>query len=105
VNNLIDNAIKYTLEAGRVVVRATVSATTVGLEVEDTGIGIAHSEQARIFERFYRVDKARSRDRGGTGLGLSIVKHLALAMNGNVSVTSEPGRGSTFRVELPRGKV
>jgi two-component system phosphate regulon sensor histidine kinase PhoR len=71
------------------------------LEVEDTGIGIAKEEQARVFERFYRVDRARSRDIGGTGLGLAIVKHLAQAFGGRVELSSELGRGSRFSVWLP----
>ena len=74
-------------------------------EVADTGIGIEPSEQARVFERFYRVDKARSRDVPGTGLGLSIVKHLVDAHGGSVELKSWPGRGSTFRVYLPRPPV
>lgn len=101
VNNLIDNAVKYTAAGGRVVVRAGSSAATLAIEVEDNGIGIAELELARIFERFYRVDKARSRELGGTGLGLSIVKHFAQAHGGAVSVASQVGRGTTFRVELP----
>ena len=71
------------------------------IEVEDTGIGIADDALPRVFERFYRVDKARSRELGGTGLGLAIVKHLAQSFGGGVSATSESGRGSTFRVTLP----
>jgi two-component system phosphate regulon sensor histidine kinase PhoR len=105
LNNLVDNGIKYTPTGGNVVIRAVAEAATVVLQVEDTGLGIAEKEIDRIFERFYRVDKARSRELGGTGLGLSIVKHLAHAFGGNVSVESQPGRGSTFRVELPRGKT
>jgi two-component system phosphate regulon sensor histidine kinase PhoR len=70
--------------------------------VRDTGIGIKPDEQRRVFERFYRVDKARSRELGGTGLGLAIVKHLAQSFDGAVGVESEPGQGSTFWVELPR---
>jgi two-component system phosphate regulon sensor histidine kinase PhoR len=104
LNNLIDNALKYTAAGGRVIIRATAGPATMVLEVQDTGIGIAQKELPRIFERFYRVDKARSRELGGTGLGLSIVKHLAHACGGNVSVESQPGRGSTFRVELPPGR-
>jgi len=77
----------------------------VHFEVADTGIGIEPSEQARVFERFYRVDKARSRDVPGTGLGLSIVKHLVDAHGGAVELKSWPGRGSTFRVYLPRPPV
>jgi two-component system phosphate regulon sensor histidine kinase PhoR len=105
LSNLLDNAIKYTSAGGRVTVRSPFNAVAVTLEVVDTGIGIAEKDLARIFERFYCVDKARSRQLGGTGLGLSIVKHLAQAMGGNVSVESQLGRGSTFRVELPRGKL
>ena len=71
------------------------------LEVSDTGIGIPASDLPRIFERFYRVDKARSREMGGTGLGLSIVKHLAQALHGSVRASSQPGRGTTFIVRLP----
>jgi two-component system phosphate regulon sensor histidine kinase PhoR len=102
LNNLIDNAIKYTSAGGRVTIRGQADEHSVTLEVEDTGIGIAPKDQARVFERFYRADKARSREVGGTGLGLSIVKHLAQSFGGSVGLTSEPGRGSTFRVELPR---
>ena len=104
LNNLIDNAIKYTAAGGSVSIRCWADDTSATLEVEDTGLGIAPHDQARIFERFYRVDKARSRELGGTGLGLSIVKHFAQAFGGNVSVQSEPGRGSRFRVQLPRFK-
>jgi signal transduction histidine kinase len=71
------------------------------VQVEDTGVGIATADQARIFERFYRVDQARSREVGGTGLGLSIVKHLAQVFGGSIEVKSRPGEGSTFTVRLP----
>ncbi len=101
IDNLLNNAIKYTPEGGRVEVSLGVEGLHAVLVVQDTGIGIAPEEQGRIFERFYRVDKARSRQLGGTGLGLSIVKHVALAHGGNVSVRSAPGRGSTFRVQVP----
>lgn len=101
VDNLLSNAIKYTPPGGSVKVHLGVEGTYAILEIEDTGIGIAPEDQSRIFERFYRVDKARSRLMGGTGLGLSIVKHVALAHGGNVSVRSEPERGSTFRVQIP----
>jgi signal transduction histidine kinase len=73
------------------------------IHVRDTGIGIKPKDQERVFERFYRVDKARSREVGGTGLGLAIVKHLAQSFGGRVSVASEVGQGSTFTVELPQG--
>jgi two-component system phosphate regulon sensor histidine kinase PhoR len=99
--NLVDNSIKYTPPAGRVAVRWSANGEMAILQVEDTGIGIAPENQSRIFERFYRVDLARSRDAGGTGLGLSIVKHLVQAFDGSVSVSSEPGQGSTFEVRLP----
>lgn len=104
LNNLIDNALKFTPAGGRVTIRCRAEAQIVTIEVEDTGIGIAEADQSRVFERFYRVDKARSRELGGTGLGLSIVKHFAQAFGGAVSVVSSPGNGSRFRVELPRCK-
>jgi len=72
-------------------------------EVEDTGAGIPAADVPRIFERFYRVDKARSREKGGTGLGLAIVRHILALHGGRVSVVSDVGRGSTFRIELPQG--
>ena len=102
LDNLVDNAIKYTPAGGRVTVRWSADPVQVVIEVEDTGAGIPERDQPRVFERFYRVDKARSRELGGTGLGLAIVKHLAQGMNGTVSVTSAVGQGSTFRVCLPR---
>jgi two-component system phosphate regulon sensor histidine kinase PhoR len=105
LSNLVDNALKYTPEGGRVAVRATPNHRFVALEVQDTGIGIAEKDQARVFERFYRADKARSRELGGTGLGLSIVKHLAQAFGGTVGLDSRLREGSTFRVSLPRANV
>ena len=101
----MDNAIKYTPEGGRISVRWHADGDHVRLEVEDTGIGIPERDLTAIFERFYRVDKARSRDCGGTGLGLSIVKHLVQAMRGAVEAQSETGKGSTFRVRLPAAPV
>lgn len=101
LNNLVDNAIKYTPEGGRVTVRWRLSGRRAVIEVQDTGIGIPKSHQPRVFERFYRVDKARSRELGGTGLGLSIVKHWAQVFGGTVEVASELGRGSTFSIQLP----
>jgi two-component system phosphate regulon sensor histidine kinase PhoR len=104
LDNLLDNALKYTPEGGRIEVRWQQMNGQGCLEVADTGIGIPEADLPRIFERFYRVDKARSREMGGTGLGLSIVKHLAQALNGSVSATSEVGKGTTFRVCLPMAK-
>lgn len=101
LNNLVDNAIKYTPAGGAVTVRWRRDGAMAVIDVADTGIGIAAEHQPRLFERFYRVDKARSREMGGTGLGLSIVKHLTLAFEGQVRVTSRPGEGSTFTVALP----
>jgi two-component system phosphate regulon sensor histidine kinase PhoR len=100
LTNLIDNAIKFNREHGSVTIRHERGARDV-VSVSDTGEGIPAEHVARIFERFYRIDRARSRDMGGTGLGLAIVKHLALAHGGEVSVHSTPGQGSTFLIELP----
>jgi two-component system phosphate regulon sensor histidine kinase PhoR len=102
LDNLVDNALKYTPPGGRIDVRWRAEDGQVCLEIEDTGIGIPEEDLPRIFERFYRVDKARSRELGGTGLGLSIVKHLAQAMHGSVHARSRPGYGTTFSVRLPR---
>jgi two-component system phosphate regulon sensor histidine kinase PhoR len=102
LDNLVDNAVKYTPEGGRVRVRWRGEGDQVVLEVEDNGIGIPPRDLPRVFERFYRVDKARSRELGGTGLGLSIVKNLAQQMKGCVRAASRPGSGSTFTVTLPR---
>ncbi len=101
LDNLIDNAIKYTPEGGQVRVSARRGEGQVALEVADTGVGIPRDDLARIFERFYRVDKARSRELGGTGLGLSIVKHLVQSLGGSVGVTTRLGSGSRFTVGLP----
>ncbi len=100
--NLIDNAIKYSDVGATVTVRLTGTAGAVRLDVIDTGVGIVPAALPRIFERFYRVDRARSRELGGTGLGLAIVKHIALAHGGSVDVQSTPGHGSTFTMLLPR---
>lgn len=104
LENLVGNAITYTPAGGRVTIGWTTRSgdDSMGvIEVTDTGIGIKPEDQSRIFERFYRVDRARSREMGGTGLGLSIVKHLSQAFGGTVSLTSVPGQGSTFQVQLP----
>ncbi|MGP0068388.1 MAG: sensor histidine kinase [Isosphaeraceae bacterium] len=101
-DNLIDNAIKYTHENGLVRVSCQLRRDMIIVEVADTGIGIPRDDLPRIFERFYRVDKARSRELGGTGLGLSIVKHLVQSINGKLEVTSRLGSGSKFTVAFPR---
>jgi two-component system phosphate regulon sensor histidine kinase PhoR len=101
LDNLVDNALKYTPPGGRITVRCQQEDGHVALQVEDTGIGIPAPDLPRIFERFYRVDKARSRELGGTGLGLSIVKHLVQAMHGTVQASSRVGQGTTFTVRLP----
>jgi len=102
VINLLQNAITYSPPGDRVEVSARATGERVEIAVTDHGPGIAPEHLARIFERFYRVDPARSRDAGGTGLGLAIVKHIALAHGGGVAVDSSPGKGSTFRIHLPR---
>ncbi len=102
LDNLVDNAIKYTPSGGQITARWEAQPQVVCLEVEDTGTGIPSRDLPRVFERFYRVDKARSREMGGTGLGLAIVKHMVQAMQGQVRVTSVEGKGTTFRVCLPR---
>ena len=101
VGNLLENGIKYNRPGGRVTVRAAVAGGDCRIEVEDTGIGIPAEDLARVFERFYRVDKGRSRESGGTGLGLSIVKHVAEAHGGAVEVESRPGQGTLFTLQLP----
>ncbi len=100
--NLIDNAIKYTETGGSVTLSAERSDDRWIVRVKDSGIGIAQEHLPRIFERFYRVDRDRSRDAGGTGLGLAIVKHIVEAHGGNIGVASTPGRGSTFSFSLKR---
>jgi signal transduction histidine kinase len=101
--NLVDNAVKYTPFGGSVEVAAESNESEVVVRVSDTGIGIPREKLSRIFERFYRVDKARSKKTGGTGLGLSIVRHVAENHGGHVAVESVLGEGSTFTVCLPRG--
>ena len=101
VVNLIDNAIKYSDSGKDVLVRAYQEGSEVRIEVIDQGAGISPQHQPRIFERFYRVDRARSRDLGGTGLGLAIAKHIVIAHRGSISVASELERGSTFTITIP----
>lgn len=96
--NLLSNAVSYSKESSEVIVRVYKEANRRIMEVQDFGIGISTEDQKHIFERFYRVDKARSRDSGGTGLGLSITKHIMEAHNGRINVFSKPNEGSTFRV-------
>ena len=102
VDNLVDNAIKYTPPGRAVAVMCWGDHDELCIEVADTGIGIPRDDLPRIFERFYRVDKARSRELGGTGLGLSIVKHLVVTLGGQIDVTSRLGSGTRFQVRLPR---
>src|SRR5215210_1151331 len=100
--NLVDNAVKYTPPGGRVEVTGGSEDSEITIRISDTGIGIPEGKIPRIFERFYRVDKARTKATGGTGLGLSIVRHVAQNHGGRVTVRSTPGEGSTFTVYLPR---
>jgi two-component system phosphate regulon sensor histidine kinase PhoR len=100
LSNLVDNALKYTPEGGRIRIQAGPESGHVAFTVEDNGQGIPEADLPRIFERFYRVDKSRSRDLGGTGLGLSIVKHIVQLHGGTISVRSSPA-GSTFTIRLP----
>jgi two-component system phosphate regulon sensor histidine kinase PhoR len=102
LGNLLDNAVKYTEPGGRIEIRVESGDPKVRVRVKDTGIGIPEEDLGRIFERFYRVDKARSRALGGTGLGLAIVKHLVQGLGGEISVQSRLGEGSTFTFTLPR---
>lgn len=103
VSNLIDNATKYTPEGGKIEVSAKANGQYLVVSVSDNGIGIPRDDIPRIFERFYRVDRSRSREMGGTGLGLSIVKHVAQVHGGQIEVESTPAQGSTFRLKLPVG--
>jgi two-component system phosphate regulon sensor histidine kinase PhoR len=97
----VDNAIKYSDAGGTVWIESQRDADQVTIRVRDQGCGIEQEHLPRLFERFYRVDKARSRRVGGTGLGLSIVKHIVQAHHGRVTVDSVPGQGSTFSIVLP----
>ena len=105
LDNLVDNAVKYTPgQGGTIKIQWGLENKFVLIQVSDNGMGIPEADLPRIFERFYRVDKARSREVGGTGLGLSIVKHLVLAMKGTISATSQTGKGTTFTVRFPHTK-
>jgi two-component system phosphate regulon sensor histidine kinase PhoR len=99
--NLVDNAVKYTPEGGNVEVTAYNSGNEVIIRIKDNGIGIAKEHIPRLFERFYRVDKARSRNVGGTGLGLAIVKHIIMQFQGKIDVESEVGQGTEFVLSIP----
>jgi two-component system phosphate regulon sensor histidine kinase PhoR len=102
VVNLLENAIKYTPDGGSVRLFTEDAGDLIRVSVADTGIGIPFKDLPRIFERFYRVDEARTREQGGTGLGLAIVKHIVQLHGGNVSVTSDPGQGSVFSFTLKK---
>jgi two-component system phosphate regulon sensor histidine kinase PhoR len=101
IYNLLDNAVKYSQPGGMVSLHAELEGERVRISVADQGVGIRESDLPRIFERFYRADKGRSRELGGTGLGLSIVKHIVQLHGGTVEATSEPGKGTTISVLLP----
>jgi signal transduction histidine kinase len=101
IDILLDNAFKYTPSPGTVHLSAEPQNDKVVITVRDTGVGIAAEEQSKVFERFYRVDKARSRDMGGAGLGLAIAQWIVQQHGGKIEVESSLGKGSIFRVELP----
>lgn len=105
LDNLLDNAVKYTGQGGWVRVTCALMPQSVSIEVADSGVGIPRDDLTRVFERFYRVDKARSRELGGTGLGLAIVKHLVQSIGGTVTVDSRVGEGTQFVVGFPRDRV
>ena len=102
IYNLCDNAIRYNVRGGSVRVEVRPVRERVLLVVQDTGIGIGREHQERVFERFYRVDKSRSKATGGTGLGLAIVKHIAAQHDANITMESEPGSGTTITVSFER---
>ncbi|HXF44721.1 MAG TPA: ATP-binding protein, partial [Burkholderiaceae bacterium] len=104
-SNLVSNAIRYTPAGGRVSLRWRATADGAAFEVEDTGIGVAPEHIPRLTERFYRVDKSRSRETGGTGLGLAIVKHVLARHQGRLEIESTLGQGSVFAAHLPRARV
>ena len=100
--NLIDNAVKYSPDASEIKVSLAERPSAVEVRVKDSGIGIPKEHLDRVFERFYRVDKARSRELGGTGLGLGIAKHIVLAHKGQINIESEVNKGTIVSVTLPR---
>ena len=100
LHNILSNAIKYSIDAGTITVKLYKNKDWITLQVQDTGIGIAKPDLARIFERFFRVDKARSRSQGGTGLGLSIVKEMVELHDGTIHITSKVGKGTTVTVQF-----
>jgi two-component system, OmpR family, phosphate regulon sensor histidine kinase PhoR len=104
MTNLISNAIKHSHDGSDVKVSFQINKKSIITHVIDSGVGIPEEDQIRIFERFYRVDKSRSREKGGTGLGLAIVKHILDGHNSKAEVVSELGKGSTFSFKLPRVK-
>ncbi len=104
--NLIDNAVKYTPEGGKIKVRVLAKERSAAIEVADTGPGIPKEHQERVFDRFYRVDNARSRELGGAGLGLSIARWAVEAHGGRIELESEVGKSCTFRIVLPyKGEI
>jgi two-component system phosphate regulon sensor histidine kinase PhoR len=103
--NLVDNAVKYTREGGEVRLSTATANGEVTIEIDDNGIGIPQEDLPRIFERFYRVDRSRSREMGGTGLGLSIVKHVVQSHGGSIEVESTPGLGTHFKIRLPMAQM
>ena len=101
LNNLISNAIKYNVQGGKVWIQIQKEGDEIRIQIKDTGIGISETDKERIFERFYRVDKGRSKRQGGTGLGLSIVKHIVAYYDGEIDLQTKPGEGSTFIIKMP----
>ena len=102
MTNLVSNAIRYNKPGGEVVISVDAEATDAVVKIADTGVGISAEEQQKIFERFYRVDKSRSKETGGTGLGLAIVKHAVEHHHGTITLESELGQGSVFSVRFPQ---
>jgi two-component system phosphate regulon sensor histidine kinase PhoR len=105
IANLLDNAIKYSDKKSKIEVGAYLKNQMLNIYVEDEGYGISDEHMPRLFERFYRVDKGRSREEGGTGLGLAIVKHIVNALNGYIDVKSSLGKGSIFIIQIPQNSV